>query len=779
MAQRKGHVPGGPQSGNLTPKATGAVAVPESTAPLAGDTDGDHPPFSRKRRPASKAKSIGDYVPRAKANNGDAPGGQGNGPGGNSSDPSLSLNWARLDPKKASQRVWQYVDKYESGLSWRHYMALRGAAAYSSVGLADMFENLSPYDGPAGNTWQRKGRKAFLYGGWGTKVNEAHARAAVETIVEKLTGLGEPKTQMVGTDLEWELRRQGIWADRFIEGNMHLPQQPFLDTWDLARQGLLISFCSTGTVAARVEPDYVTKRVRTQLRSTLNTFIDPGDVANGNPLSYFDITWENPEYMIEDIRYQGAKNAWKRDAIWKACEVPPQHNAGNYDGATFGTRMVKVVSAWRMPFGKFEGREAVFVKGSPAILWEDWEYPEPPLAFFRCNRCIGETFWGENFIEIMLNPLQDAEDIDDIAKRTMALTSQTNIALDGTTTTPAAMVNAKDVNFWRYDSKKNEKPPQIEKPGLLHGDYFNWRDRKIAIARELSGVPDMHLTSQSPGGTDSGRAKRLEASLLPERFARKLRNWNHWIAVEIATRQIRAARDIGEVEPNWQVTWPGADFDAKVSVKVLNIDETQFQLRPYAVSEQKNTPQERAAYAQELFDKKQISASQLSLILDGIYDTPKETKDTNESQRKLLARSMDDILHSDAKIVADENAYIGDRYTPPDPWTDPPSAIAQILPVYRQAMVDGVPQNRRNLLKRLIEDILAIQQQNAKDATMANASVSMKTTPGEAFPSAGQPGMVAPAGAPGPAPAPTDLGLGGAMGGAPAPINAGGPMGIA
>lgn len=777
-----GHVPGGPRSGSLKHAELPPVRVTDSRASVSGNTEGDNPPFGGKKRGKSGASSTG--MGGAGGANGRKTNFGTGTPSGNSAgqlDPENLRNWSKLEPDKASHRVWGMVQAFERGLSWRHYMSLRGAAAYSGMGLADMFENLSPYDGPRQQAIRgRQGRQSFIYGGWGTRIAERHARAAVETIVEKLTGLDEPKTQMVGTDLEWELRRQGVWADRFIEGNMHLPQAPFLDTWDLARQGALISFAATGTVAARVEPDYVTKRVRTQLRSTLNTFIDQGDVANGNPLSYFDVTWENPEYMVEDPRYSGSSNAWKRDAIWKASKVPPQHVAGNYDGPSFGTRMVKVLSAWRMPFGSFEGREAVFVEGAPAILWEDWEYPEPPLAFFRCNRCIGEHFWGENFIEIMLNPLSDAEDIDDMAKQTMRLTSQTDILLDGTTSAPASIMNAKDVNLWRYDSKKGEKPPDILKPGLLHSDYFAWRDRKIAIARELSGVPDMHLTSQSPNGTDSGRAKRLEASLLPERFARKLRNWRHWVAVDIATRQIRAARDIGEVEPNWQVNWPGADFDSKVSVKVLNIDETQFQLRPYAVSESKNTPQERAAYAQELFDRKQISSEQLSLILDGIYDTPKETKEIS-SQRKYVAKTIDDMLHADEDVVADENAYMGDRYMPPDPWIDPGAALAQVLPIYRQAMVDGVPQNRRNLVKRFIEDILAVKMNNDRDSAMAQAKVSVAATPAQAFPSPAQPGMAPPAGAA--APAPADLGVGGAIGGAPAPMappqNVGGPPGVA
>jgi hypothetical protein len=669
-------------------------------------------------------------------------------------------SWAAMAPDKASQRAWGMVKANEDTLSWRHFMALRGAAAYSGIGLGDLFEQLAPWDGPRGSSWGRKGRAAFQYGGWFTRECEQWARATCETVVEKLFGLDEPKTQRVATDVEYELRREGIWADRWNEGCMHQQQLPYRDTWDLWRHAMLLAFVSTGTVAVFTDADFVAKRVRSELRSTLNTFIDPGDVAHGMPLSYFDVAWENPEYLAEDERYHA-----HRDAIWKAAVVPP-HHGGHYQGATFGTRMVKVCRAWRMPVGKRPGREALFINAQRPAFWEDWKDPTPPLSFFRVNRCLGDSFWGENFIEIMLDPLADASDIDEMAKQAMKLTSQTYIGMDGTTKSKSPILNAKGVNVFKYDSAKGEKPPWIEKPGVLHPDYFNWRDRKVAVAQQLTGVPAMHLTSESPKGTDSGRAKRLEASLLPERFAMKLRNARNFIAVDIANDQVRAARRIGKVDPNWQVTWPGADFGAKVPVKVLDVDDTVYELRPYAVSEQKGTPAERAQYAQELFDRKQITADQLSLILDGLYDVPKETKQV-AAQRQYFAKAIDDIMSSEPDTVVDERRYIAERYMAPPIWTEPGQAMAQILPHYWQAMIDGVPQNRRNLLKRLMDDVMSVQAGRDKAAALEQAKVSVTATPD----ALGQ--VPQPAAAPAlPAPMP-DAGMG------MAPQNVGGPVGLA
>lgn len=658
------------------------------------------------------------------------------------------VNWSKREPKEAAAKVWSMVHAHESHLGWRHQMARRGALAYSGAGFGDLFEHLS-FDGPWGGGWgapKRSRRRRGRGDGFQTETQERHARAIVETVVEKLFGMDEPKPQLVATDAEWEVRRQGIWADRFTEGNYHLSQGSYLDFWDLCRQGGLMSFCSTGTVSVRTEPDFVSKRVRNQLRSTLNTFIDPADRANGVPLTLIDVTWENPEYMCADSRW----TAKERDMIWAAATVPSHLVSGMYDGPTFGTPMVKWVTAWRLPFGDFKGRHAIFVggseeKGEDPLLWDDWEIPEWPMAFFRCNRALGDDFWGENMIDPALRPLADAEDIDDMAKRTMDRTSQTYISIDGSTTGPASVMNAKDVNVFRRDSKKGEQPPDIQKPGILNADYWEYRDRKIQIAHDLTHVSMMHQTGQVQGasGDRSGRSIRLEASLLPEVFARKLRAWRNWVAVDCAKNHIRAARLIGEEVPDWQVTWPGADFDAKVSVEVLNIDLEQFTIRPYAVSEQKNTPADRADTAQEMFDRGEINAAQLQVILDGLYDTKRETK-ASTAERRYVAKVADEMLYGDEELVANESIYMANHYIPPMPWIDPDAAMAQASPMYLDALIDGVPQNRRRLLRRFLEDIWALRMQKQRELAMQDASVNVAMDAQQAFPMGAPAGMAGP-----------------------------------
>src|ERR1043166_353628 len=191
--------------------------------------------------------------------------------------------------------------------------------------------------------------------------------------------------------------------------------------------------------------------------------------------------------------------------------------------------------------------------------------------------------------------------------------------------------------------------------------------------------------------------------------------------------------------------WPGADFDAKVSVEVLDIDLEQFTIRPYAVSEQKNTPADRADAAQEMFDRGEINAAQLEVILEGLYDTKRETK-ASTAERRYVAKVSDEILYGDKSLVENERVYMAEHYIPPMPWIDPDAAMAQASPLYLDALIDGVPQNRRPLLRRFLEDIWALRMQKQREIAMQDASVNVAATADQAFPLGAPPGTGGPLG---------------------------------
>jgi len=630
--------------------------------------------------------------------------------------PEPYVSWSKMTEAKGAARIAAMAEQAERSPSWRHRMASQGAGVYSSLGYGDLFEGMYSdlWTGP--KTRSRSKRPP-------SKLKLNFAKAIVRTLRSKITGLDEPKSQMVGTDCTWEEHRQGVWADRFIEGTQHLPQGTYQNAWDLARHGFLVSGAATGTVGARVEPDFVTKRVRAMLRSTMCTFIDPSDWADGRPLTTIDVTWENPEYLAEDPR-------WKKHAAHIMASAKPAPHMALRDDVDFRTPMVKVVSAWRMPFGSFKGRNARVVAGK-AILWDDWAFNEPPIAFFRMQRTLGDTFWSENFIEDCYDALFTANDILRSVDEAIRKLSQTYVVRDiRGITSKAAALNAKDVNFLDYDGAKTNIPLSVIQPPPINDSYWNVFRELVSGLHEILGVDQMHTAGQRPEGINSGKGVRLVASLFSERFSEIQRNWRQWVAVDTAQLYLRAARQVGEHDPDWQVNWPGQDFEAKVPVKALDIDDKLYTMRPYVVSEQKNTPADRAATAEEMYNRGEITEEQLQVILGGLLDTPAETKGSTV-QRRWVAKNLSLILDSEESVVEDEAAFMGETYMQPMPWLDPVSMKAQALIAYVQADIDGLPQNRRRLLRRFLEDIDMLEQQLAtqasKQSALENANIKIET----------------------------------------------------
>jgi len=638
-------------------------------------------------------------------------------------DTPLEQHWSRRKPEQGAPVLGALFTDGASKCSWRHEMAARGAAVYSSVYGGNLFDSL-PFD-----TYRTSARGKR----WGKhKLN--HGRAIVQTMTAKIAGLDEPKSQQVTTDASWEEKRQAVWADRFTEGNFHEQQGTFQNIWDLGRHGFNLAGASTGTVGLRVEPDFVFKRVSHQLRSTLNTWIDPNDRANGRPLTTVDVTWENPEVLADDPR-------WKKhaDHILRSAEPAPPHmmTDGEID---FGTKLVRVITAWRLPFGSFKGREARVV-GGKAIQWDDYEHPMPRIAFFRMARCLGDDFWSENLLESVLWALDTANDVVEMTERALRLLSGMMIAYDKRATKPADIRNAKDVGLLPYDGKKGGPPSAVALP-IVDGTRQQFKDELIRAVHEILGVDQMHTAGQRPEGMTSGRGVRMVAALFSERHSPIQRAWRHWLAVDSAELNVYAAREIGQHEPDWQVTWPGQDFDAKVSVKALDaVADKKYTRRPYAVSEQKNTPADRAELANELVQGGTISPEQGAMIVSSTFDTPSETKGQSV-QRRFFAKLIDQALHAEEDELRDPS-YWATKYQSPPPWIKPEPGMVQVFEAYLQAMIDDVPQFRRNVLKRTLEELdWMISSAKRQEAMSQNVStrVNVEASPDQAFPMGAPPG---------------------------------------
>lgn len=609
-----------------------------------------------------------------------------------------------MQPDEAAVHVTCAVEQMDNSSGWRHMMAARGAYLYERMGHGELFGSRQYYDCKA--KVQRVDRQTWGYG-----------KSIIDTLVAKVVGLDNVKTQMVTTDALWEDRKDAIWADRFIEGNAHMAQGNYSNVWDLGRAAVTLAAAGTGIAGIRTEPDLVFKRVSHELRSTLSTFIDPMDVHHGRPMAFFDVTWESPEILAEDPRWSEHK-----DHIAQSAVGPPDWMLSG-DELNLGTKLVKVITAWRLPFGSFKGREARFVNGK-AIQWDDYPHDRPRIAFFRASRPLGGGFWGASLIDAIGGPLGTADRIMSRTEEALDELSHATFAVDTASTSDQSLVNARNVKFLKYDSLKGAAPQALNMP-VVDQSRQNLFERSVQGAHELLGVDQMHTGGKRPEGMTSGRGVRMVASLFAERHSLFQREWRNFIAVEVARNNIAAAVEIGEVEPGWQVTWPGQDFDLTVGVdRIKRIQDKSYTMRPYAVSEQKNEPGDRGEMANEMLANQQITPEAHAIITSTTFDPHSELKGTS-GQRRFFAMLIDKAMHADREDLEDPDFWLEDYKSPPE-WTIVPDALAQMYAAYWQALVSDVSQFRREILKRTLRELDAmLQQQKQAEAAASNLSVSV------------------------------------------------------
>jgi hypothetical protein len=105
-------------------------------------------------------------------------------------------------------------------------------------------------------------------------------------------------------------------------------------------------------------------------------------------------------------------------------------------------------------------------------------------------------------------------------------------------------------------------------------------------------------------------------------------------------------------------------------------------------------------------------------------------------------------LHAEEEDLRDQQFWAA-KYQSPPPWIDPAMGMKQCFDAYLEAMIDDVPQFRRNILKRTLEELDWMVSQAKRAETMAqNTNIKVEAGLSDVLPAAEPPGMLPPAGAP-------------------------------
>lgn len=572
------------------------------------------------------------------------------------------------------------------------------------------------------------------------------AQSLVDTLDAKIAGLEKTKPQIVTTEAKWDVRRQAILADRFLEGQYGERQGRFNDLWEVFRFAFRLAQASTRTAAVKFFSSPDEGKVRAEVHDCLSMWMDVPGAIYDYPTSMGEVTWWDP-YKAADLFGDAYKGAG--DQIL-AAKTTPNHRLGlelltdDGDHLKQHEERVMMVEGWRFKQGKRDGVYCMTFPGADEpLVWEPYKYEDPPFVFLGGQRSL-TSFWHRTLLKPIVAPILRVNEILSAIDRAERLTPKGVMFYDPEEVSKEQLQVGDDYELIPVPGLSAMKgKPIYETPAPFHPLCLDLVRFYIEQCYNLPGISELHAIGDTKGDW-SGAALRIRKQLINERFSTIQSAYVHALTVEASKQIIRCAKELvmpgkdGEI-PKFSSTWKGQGFMREIDAGVLSVlDRYKYDVSVYPVSETKNTPESRAQLAEELMSTQIITGEAYVSILQH-FDTLGDTKG-NEEQTRLVGMQIDKWLTADPEELKGRMFYRGPVRT-----MAKPEAVVQVNRAYMKALADDVDDRRLGFFKRYLATLQKLIQQD-----MARMPPQM---PG-AMPGGTSGAPVAPAAAPAPIPPP-------------------------
>ncbi len=595
--------------------------------------------------------------------------------------------WWLMTAKDAAARIVELEDQYHKTYSWRRARARRLAGMYHGRSFDTPFARDTAFSWRAdpnnlnsdddGDTFALIRNKSYEY---------------TETYVAKIGASDSPQPALMVTDGDWDLKRRVELSSRLLLAEYGLRQGPFHDVHALAHQGLRMAAAATGSVAAKIYPWPKEDRVVVELHDTLDMFLDDTELAYENPRTFGEVTWWPPYRLVDS--YPAAKNN-----ILDGVEERKDRGGLTFAGHMQRAQLVPVWEAWAVKIGDDVGRHIACLRDGTILVDEEWDSDEPPFAFLHTSPAL-TGFWSTPMMEVAYAEIIKANEIlhtCDVAHTNTP--KQVHYVYEGGVSDINDVLDVATVKVVRLKSAQssvtiaNPAPFDRIDLDLLH-------EHEAGIARAL-GIDEMHSAARAEPGLPSGVAQREAASRFDDRFATTHRAYVQWVAVDIARHMLRAQRALYESNSAFKRNWTGELFSKEIHAKdIVDLDLDALQVQVKAISEKKNTPEERLQFASELLDKGAIPFESFIAACEH-YDSPGETR-VIKTQRRWLAWQIDTWLAVENKDPVE--------YQGPRPWMRKADAMVMVCDALMEAELNGVPTDRIQFFLDFIAELAEAMQ---------------------------------------------------------------------
>jgi hypothetical protein len=345
---------------------------------------------------------------------------------------------------------------------------------------------------------------------------------------------------------------------------------------------------------------------------------------------------------------------------------------------------VMVIEAWHLPSGpdEHDGRHVIAVDG--AVLHdEEWEEESFPFVRFSWSEPLA-GYWSQGIADEVFGIQYEINLTIEKIRQALALCAVPRIFVEKGSKVATSQLNNDLGSIISYVGR----PPIFDVAHAVSPELVQHLERLWGKAFQITGVSEMNASSMKPAGLNSGRALRVYADLQSKRFVAWGQAYQDFY-VEVARQVVRLMRRIAQDDPEVEVVYhdPKRRRIERIKWSDVHLDEDSYILQAYPVSSLPSTPAGRLAAVDDMLNSGLIDPATAKRLAQ-VPDLEAEMN-LEDAPRDLLEQAFERMI-GEGKYVA------------PEPFYDLALAMKVGALHYQRATMQGVPEERLELLRRFL-----------------------------------------------------------------------------
>ena len=523
----------------------------------------------------------------------------------------------------------------------------------------------------------------------GPKVTLNICKSQISTLSSRITK-ATPRLRFSTDGADWILGVKARKLNKFMDGTFaHLKVQK------LMRQVFQdAQIDDLGAIKAHNENG----EIKLEQIDASTLYADPRESEIGNIRSLYEVKWiqreilaaKFPKYAQYIENYVSADNM-KRDEkseVW----------------------FIKCIEAWHLPPSKKgKGRHVICIEEYD-LLDEVWKRDSFPFAFFKPGGGMRGLF-GSGLASQLRNIQIEINKILRNIQLCLHLTVP-KILVPKSSKIDIESINNRIGGIIKYSGAK----PEYAQLSSIPPEAREMLDWFIRQAYEITGISQLSATGQKPSGLDSGKALREFSDIETERFALVGKAYEDF-ALDIGKLVLEEAQMIGG-KTNLKANFIKDDVLEVIEWKDIDLNADQYEMSIFPVSSLPSRPEAKLQTVIEMAQSQILSPDESRLLLD--FPDLKAFTDKENADFNLIEKILFNITEKG-------------KYTTPDPYMNLTLLKEEAKKAIVYYMLHNLPEDRIEMLRDLIEDVLLIEELASAELEELGAQINnqLQPLPGE------------------------------------------------